>query len=121
MSSSKDNLQFIRQWYEVYPEFKTNSLYVSGESYGGIYVPYMSWQIYTFNQKQKSADKINLKGMLVGNGCTNWEYDSLPAMLSTLYYRNVMDTETWDMFNKEKCLDKNYMTKWPVSCWGIYR
>jgi len=30
-------------WFEKFPEREGNDVYVSGESYGGIYVPYMSW------------------------------------------------------------------------------
>lgn len=33
----------LREWYGKFPEFLENKLFVSGESYGGIYVPYMAW------------------------------------------------------------------------------
>jgi cathepsin A (carboxypeptidase C) len=44
-SAGKDNLDTILAWYEKYPEYKENELYLSGESYGGIYVPYMAYYI----------------------------------------------------------------------------
>ena len=38
-----DNLIAVLAWFEKFPEFKGNDLYISGESYAGIYVPYLSW------------------------------------------------------------------------------
>ena len=40
---SQDALKALYSWYEKFPEFKKNKLFVSGESYAGIYVPYLSW------------------------------------------------------------------------------
>jgi serine carboxypeptidase-like clade 2 len=48
-SDSLDNLEAILGWFEKYPEFKTNELFISGESYGGIYVPWMMYQIDQYN------------------------------------------------------------------------
>ena len=31
-----------------------------------------------------TADIINLKGFMVGNGVTNWKYDADPAWVDTL-------------------------------------
>ena len=42
-TSSMDNLIAVLAWFEKFPEFKGNDLYISGESYAGIYVPYLSW------------------------------------------------------------------------------
>lgn len=78
MSQSKDALAALKNWYKLFPEFLTNDLYVSGESYGGIYVPYLSWQIHQNNQLYSvnaSDISIPLKGYIVGNGATKWEYD----------------------------------------------
>jgi hypothetical protein len=37
--------------------------------------------------------KINLKGIMVGNGATNWHLDITPAFLDMAYYHNIMDGE----------------------------
>lgn len=57
---SEDALKAVLYFYSKFPEFKKNDLYVSGESYGGIYVPYLSWQIYNHNKDEttKEEDKI---------------------------------------------------------------
>jgi len=43
MIQSVDTLNAVKAWYAKFPEFKANKLFVSGESYAGIYVPYLAW------------------------------------------------------------------------------
>lgn len=62
------NLNFIVEWFKHYPEFKTNKFYLSGESYAGIYVPTFADEIVRYNAD--ASDKINLAGVLIGNGCS---------------------------------------------------
>ena len=46
---AEDNLKTVLAWFEKYPEYKNHDLYISGESYGGIYVPYLMNQIHHHN------------------------------------------------------------------------
>jgi len=46
---AEDNLVAVLGWFEKYPEYKGHDLYISGESYGGIYVPYLVNQIHHYN------------------------------------------------------------------------
>ena len=71
---SHENFKATQAFFELFPEFKNNDLYLSGESYAGIYVPYLALRIDEHNQE--SQEKINLKGFLIGNGVTNWKYDT---------------------------------------------
>ena len=43
MVQSQDAITALRDWFTKYPEYRHNDLFVSGESYGGIYVPYLAW------------------------------------------------------------------------------
>ena len=43
MSSSEDAFIALQAWFAKFPTFKDRELYISGESYGGIYVPYLTW------------------------------------------------------------------------------
>jgi carboxypeptidase C (cathepsin A) len=43
MVQSQDALAALKAWYVKFPEFMSNKLFVSGESYAGVYVPYLSW------------------------------------------------------------------------------
>merc|ERR1712127_491650 len=43
MTQSEDAMQALKSWYAKFPEYLPNELFVSGESYAGIYVPYLTW------------------------------------------------------------------------------
>lgn len=50
-TSATDNLNAILYFFNtLFPEFVANDLYISGESYAGIYVPYVVNQIDTYNK-----------------------------------------------------------------------
>jgi len=43
MVQSQDAIDALRMWFTKFPERLNNEVFVSGESYGGIYVPYLAW------------------------------------------------------------------------------
>ena len=72
----------MQEFFNRFPAFVANELYISGESYGGIYVPYLSWQIYQNNQQAVFNPKktmMNLKGFIVANGVTDFNVDVWPS------------------------------------------
>lgn len=106
MSQSVDAFAALEAWYVKFPEFMSNSLFVSGESYAGIYVPYLTWQIYENNlQAAFDPSKIhyNLKGMMVGNGCTDWTVDTNPALPETTYNFQIIPKRLLDSYQNNNC------------------
>lgn len=57
----RDLLNALEQFFLVFPEYKKNDFYVTGESFGGHYVPAVSYAIHTSNSS------INLKGRSQNN------------------------------------------------------
>jgi hypothetical protein len=89
----------------LFPDFKANDLHISGESYGGIYVPYLAMQVHEYNTNNVTNEDtaINLKSMIVGNGVTNWTYDTTPAMVHELYWRSLISQDLHDNMLSAKC------------------
>jgi carboxypeptidase C (cathepsin A) len=96
-TSSEDNYAALLAWYEKFPEFKGHDLFISGESYAGIYVPYLAWQII-----EHGVD-FNLQGIIVGNGVTNYTYDCEPAYLGMGFWHSLYGTELHDKMEEYGC------------------
>ena len=67
-----DSLAATQIWLMKFPEYRKNPFYIAGESYGGIYVPLLALSILQYNAEMTTS-AINLKGILIGNGSTDWE------------------------------------------------
>ncbi|CAI5456666.1 unnamed protein product [Caenorhabditis angaria] len=62
--TAKLNYDAVKLFFKEFPEYRNHDVFISGESYGGIYVPMLVDEILN---GQKDFP-INLKGMLIGNG-----------------------------------------------------
>lgn len=64
-------LSAIQQFFLLFPNLQKNDFYISGESYAGKFIPAMGMAIHQ-DSKRANVDlkkpKINLKGMIIGNG-----------------------------------------------------
>ncbi|KAF5747402.1 hypothetical protein HS088_TW05G00123 [Tripterygium wilfordii] len=70
-SAAEDNLAFLVNWYRRFPNYKTNELYISGESYAGHYAPQLADLIFNRNKGAAKDSFINLKGIMMGNVVIN--------------------------------------------------
>lgn len=61
----------LQIFFDTYPQYRDCPLFVTGESYGGKYIPAISEKILEKNDEYKDTDRkdriINLKGMSIGN------------------------------------------------------
>ncbi|KAG5648753.1 Cell death protease [Asterophora parasitica] len=61
-TASVQFLEFLRNFYEVFPEYKTVDTYLAGESFAGQWIPAFA------NAIIKSSLSVPLRGIAVGNG-----------------------------------------------------
>lgn len=59
---------FLERFFELFPEYSQDDLYLSGESFAGQHIPYIAKHILDRNKNAMTSTKWNLKGLLIGNG-----------------------------------------------------
>ena len=92
--AAEDNLQALLSFFTKFPSQKTKDFYISGESYGGIYVPILAYNVIQYNKNLSNQDeKINLKGILVGNGVADWNYDTTFATMDFIFTHHLVSYE----------------------------
>ncbi|KAF5821981.1 putative carboxypeptidase C [Helianthus annuus] len=74
IATALDAHKFLLEWFKIYPEYLSNPFFISGESYAGVYVPMLSYEVV------KGLDAgviptINFKGYMVGNGVADEVFD----------------------------------------------
>ncbi|CAG9322917.1 unnamed protein product [Blepharisma stoltei] len=116
--AAHDNLLAIVQFFRKFPEYRNHEFYISGESYAGMYLPYLAYNILMYNNY--SPHNINLKGMIIGGPATDFTYDFTPALMKLLwthalidynwYYKLVNDCDNFNEWDGEACgNDTNYI------------
>lgn len=109
--SAKDNLNALLSFYKKFPEYQKRDFYISGESYAGIYIPTLAIEIINYNKNAPEDYKINLKGILVGNGVTDIDYDNTYALLDYAFthhltsyeFRLKYNQDCYHNYDRQKC------------------
>lgn len=98
-STAVDNYNLIQQFFDRFPEYSTNSLYLTSESYGGHYIPILAKLIVIENKSPSpNKRKLNLKGIAIGNPYTD-VYSGKPAMIETMWGHQLI---SWPLYNYYK-------------------
>ncbi|KAM7472901.1 hypothetical protein LguiA_011084 [Lonicera macranthoides] len=95
--TAEDSLTFLLNWFERFPQYKGREFYVTGESYGGHYVPQLSQAIVKHNSINGERT-INLKGYMVGNALTDDYYDQF-GMFQFYWSAGMISDQTYKQLN----------------------
>ncbi|XAR48297.1 Carboxypeptidase D [Bertholletia excelsa] len=90
--TARDNLVFLKNWMEKFPEYKNREFFITGESYGGHYVPQLAQLIV------QSKANLNLKGIALGNPLLEFNTD-LNARAEYLWSHGLISDSTYELLN----------------------
>ncbi|CAF1297070.1 unnamed protein product [Didymodactylos carnosus] len=98
LQTAKDNYFALQAFFNKFPQYRKHNLYLSSESYGGHYVPTLAKQIVNRNAKIKSnsSNKINLKGLMLGNPLNDPYSLEYVGNLQAYWGHSLIDKQTWD-------------------------
>ncbi|VDD89135.1 unnamed protein product [Enterobius vermicularis] len=86
------------EFFKQFPNFKNNDFYVTGESYGGMYVPTLVQEILDYQDEFQ----FNIKGFAIGNGQMSYQLDT-NTLMQFAYGHGLVDEQTWQKVSKECC------------------
>ncbi|KAI1728278.1 serine carboxypeptidase domain-containing protein [Ditylenchus destructor] len=96
--TSQENYEAIKQWFGKFPEYRNHTTFITGESYGGVYVPTLTARIV---DGQRDFP-INLKGMAIGNGYVD-EKLNIDTSVRYAYGHGIIDEKVWNTLELECC------------------
>ncbi|RHZ32374.1 hypothetical protein DYB37_012652 [Aphanomyces astaci] len=62
--------EFLKQFLELYPQYKNRDFYITGESYAGMYIPFLVHNLVT-----DPVENLHLTGFAIGNAYTDQKLD----------------------------------------------
>ncbi|CEF62221.1 Lysosomal protective protein [Strongyloides ratti] len=96
----------------VFPEYKNNDFYITGESYAGIYIPTLSLELLNrklgTNGFMKTMDWLNFKGFSIGNGELS-EYMDVRTNPEVLYFHGLIGKTDYDAI--QSCCPKDQLAQ----------
>uniref|UniRef100_A0A7E4VLI3 Carboxypeptidase n=1 Tax=Panagrellus redivivus TaxID=6233 RepID=A0A7E4VLI3_PANRE len=91
--TAANNVLALISFFDRYPEYKNRKFYITGESYGGVYIPTLTDALIKKIQSDKLT-YINFAGIAIGNGELS-EQLQVDSAINLLYYRGQYDLPTF--------------------------
>jgi serine carboxypeptidase-like clade I len=98
-STAKANRIALQKFFQKFPELASNKLYLTGESYAGVYIPTLAQELL------ENAPEISLAGIAVGDPCTDNESQQLS--MSHLWYGfnyGLVEPDVYKKLMSDECL-----------------
>jgi len=94
------NHEALALWFNRFESYKNREFWITGESYAGMYIPYLAKKI--INSKE-TTPFINLTGIMIGNGLLQWDEKQYTfRLLDYLHNYMIINNELHNQI-KEAC------------------
>ncbi|GAA0156253.1 serine protease [Lithospermum erythrorhizon] len=105
--TARDNLMFLRKWFVKFPQYINTSLFMTGESYAGHYIPQLAELMLEVNKKEKL---FNLKGIAIGNPVLEFATD-LNSRAEYFWSHGLISDNTYELFTSA-CNYSRYVSEY---------
>ncbi|KAF4023706.1 hypothetical protein G4228_015336 [Cervus hanglu yarkandensis] len=92
---AQSNFEALKDFFCLFPEYKGNELFLTGESYAGIYIPTLAVLVM-------QDPSMNLQGLAVGNGLSSYEQND-NSLVYFAYYHGLLGNRLWSSLQKHCC------------------
>ncbi|KAJ4916741.1 Serine carboxypeptidase-like 45 [Raphanus sativus] len=92
--TARDNLVFLQRWFLKFPHYLNRSLFITGESYAGHYVPQLAELMIQYNKKHHL---FNLRGIAIGNPVLEFSTD-FNSRAEYFWSHGLISDSTYKMF-----------------------
>ena len=92
--TANDTVLALQSFFAKFPEYKNRPFFITGESYGGIYVPTLTLALIKQIQNN-NMPYVNFSGIAIGNGEMS-EIQQINSAVPLLYFRGERGKEDWD-------------------------
>ena len=88
----------LKDFYEIFTEYKKNDLFISGFSYAGIYIPYLVQQIKGIDNNNTNTTEIKLKGILIGSPYTSSKYNYDITLVESIFSHGIISIDIYNEY-----------------------
>ncbi|KAF6284233.1 cathepsin A [Rhinolophus ferrumequinum] len=92
---AQSNYEALQDFFRLFPEYKDNELFLTGESYAGIYIPTLAVLVM-------QDPSMNLQGLAVGNGLSSYEQND-NSLVYFAYYHGLLGNRLWSSLQTHCC------------------
>eukprot|EP01090_Pellita_catalonica_P001769 TRINITY_DN11507_c0_g1_i1.p1 TRINITY_DN11507_c0_g1~~TRINITY_DN11507_c0_g1_i1.p1 ORF type:complete len:479 (+),score=37.86 TRINITY_DN11507_c0_g1_i1:2-1438(+) len=113
-NTAQDNLRLIEGFLEEFPHLKDRDIWITGESYGGVYIPTLAELMI-----EHPFFKPRLTGIMLGNpvfSCNEVVKDYNALVFNGLYWHGLVSYTNFEQWRQLEC-DKYHFSK---ACLNIF-